>query len=317
MQIGDKVRMLRGKEEGIVTKIINEKLVEVEIEDGFRIPTLRSDLVIVAAEESNYFEREGQTVETPERKPKGKVGDAGFCLAFHAINDRNLSVFMINNTKNIIPFAVFYQEKTGVAAKTAGHLNPFSHIKLDEFDRRNFDLWPDLIIQALLFEPQGKQVLSPLEKKFKFKAASFFKNEKLTPVLLKKAFLFEINTPITVSDVEKLTEKLIEGVPQGMPQKVAYGSPNALIDLHIEKLVDNTSILSSSQMLTIQLEAFEKALDTAIAGGLQEITFIHGVGNGVLRDTIHKKLSKHDQVEYYKDAMKEKFGYGATVAKIT
>lgn len=316
MQIGDKVRMLRGKEEGIVTKIINEKLVEVEIEDGFRIPTLRSDLVVVAAEESNYFEREEQVAATPERSPKGKAVNAGFCLAFHAINDRILSVFIINNTKNIIPFSIFYQDKAGLSAKTAGHLNPFSHIKLDEFDRINFDLWPDIIIQALLFEPKGKQLLSPLEKKLKFKASSFFKNEKLAPIILKQAYIFEINTPITISEVEKLSERLLGGAPQDPVQKGTYVQPNAIIDLHIEKLVGNASSLPTSQILTLQLEAFEKALDSAIAAGLQEITFIHGVGSGVLRDAIHKKLSKHEQVEYYKDAMKEKFGYGATVAKI-
>jgi dsDNA-specific endonuclease/ATPase MutS2 len=49
---------------------------------------------------------------------------------------------------------------------------------------------------------------------------------------------------------------------------------------------------------------------------MDEIIFIHGVGNGVLRTEIHKRLSKNKQVEYFKDAMKEKFGYGATLVKI-
>ena len=61
-----------------------------------------------------------------------------------------------------------------------------------------------------------------------------------------------------------------------------------------------------------QLQTFEKALDAAIASGMNEITFIHGVGNGTLRHHIHKTISKHPQVRTFLDARKEKFGFGAT-----
>jgi dsDNA-specific endonuclease/ATPase MutS2 len=69
-------------------------------------------------------------------------------------------------------------------------------------------------------------------------------------------------------------------------------------------------------MLTTQLECFEKNLENAIAGNLAEITFIHGLGNGVLREEIHRRLSKHSGVEFFKDARKEKFGYGATLVRL-
>jgi dsDNA-specific endonuclease/ATPase MutS2 len=49
---------------------------------------------------------------------------------------------------------------------------------------------------------------------------------------------------------------------------------------------------------------------------MDEITFIHGVGNGVLRDSIHKRLSGNKNVQYYEDVQKDKFGYGATKVKI-
>jgi dsDNA-specific endonuclease/ATPase MutS2 len=35
-----------------------------------------------------------------------------------------------------------------------------------------------------------------------------------------------------------------------------------------------------------------------------------------LREEIHRKLGRHKNVAYFKDAQKDKFGYGATLAKI-
>jgi hypothetical protein len=37
MRIGDKVRMIHEKEEGVIVKFIDQKVVEVEVEEGFTI----------------------------------------------------------------------------------------------------------------------------------------------------------------------------------------------------------------------------------------------------------------------------------------
>src|SRR5699024_2469850 len=222
----------------------------VEIEDGFRIPTLRNDLVVVSQEEAHFFDKEQKEDEMIVTPPKGKVFDAGFCLAFHPVNDRDFSVFLINGSQYTVPFTVYYQQKEGVYPKLAGHLVPSTHAKLDMLSRNNFEAWPEIIVQALLFSPKGKQVLAPVEKKFKFRAASFFKNEKLAPVILKKAFIFEINTIETVSDVKELNERLFEG-PTKAPVSNIIEKPHSVVDLHIEKLVDKAESVAKSESITI------------------------------------------------------------------
>ena len=61
---------------------------------------------------------------------------------------------------------------------------------------------------------------------------------------------------------------------------------------------------------------FEQKLEQAVAVGADEITFIHGVGSGKLRQEVHRRLSQHPNVAYFKDAQKEKFGFGATLASL-
>lgn len=75
--------------------------------------------------------------------------------------------------------------------------------------------------------------------------------------------------------------------------------------------------MSNSEILRIQLEAFEKNLDQAIASGMDQITFIHGIGNGVLRKEIHKRLSQIQNIKYFQDTQKDNWGYGATLVRIS
>ena len=61
------------------------------------------------------------------------------------------------------------------------------------------------------------------------------------------------------------------------------------VDLHITELVDKPEGLSNFEMLNIQLEKFENELDAAIFKNMKKIIFIHGVGNGRLKQEIIEK----------------------------
>jgi hypothetical protein len=94
------------------------------------------------------------------------------------------------------------------------------------------------------------------------------------------------------------------------------GKMSKEIDLHFEVLWPESQNMGSGDKLNLQLEHFEKSLDRAIYLGMSEITFIHGVGNGKLKTEIHRSLSRNTLIKSFKDAQKEKFGYGATLVKI-
>ncbi len=57
MNVGDRVRLLTGTEEGIVTRLLDSELVEVAIDNDFTIPVLRREVVVVAPEEGKNFDR--------------------------------------------------------------------------------------------------------------------------------------------------------------------------------------------------------------------------------------------------------------------
>jgi dsDNA-specific endonuclease/ATPase MutS2 len=110
-------------------------------------------------------------------------------------------------------------------------------------------------------------------------------------------------------------------VPESQPTGVfTYEKPidkykidkhTAEVDLHIESIVNDHSKMDNSQILEAQRRLFTQCLDSAIAEKLQKIIFIHGVGNGILKNEITTVLKQYPNLHYF-DASMQKYGCGAT-----
>lgn len=83
------------------------------------------------------------------------------------------------------------------------------------------------------------------------------------------------------------------------------------VDLHIHQLVQSTKGLSNFDMLNLQLDTAKRQLDFAIRKRIQKVVFIHGVGEGVLKEELHYLFKKYDNIKFY-DAEYQKYGLGAT-----
>jgi dsDNA-specific endonuclease/ATPase MutS2 len=117
---------------------------------------------------------------------------------------------------------------------------------------------------------------------------------------------------MTLPDPEVLKEALFTGKPEVSQKEKVKKETIKEVDLHIEALSDDYHSLDNEAILNIQLSEFNTCLENAVISGAEQITFIHGIGNGILRNKIHKILSQYPHIKYFEDARKEKFGYGAT-----
>jgi hypothetical protein len=326
MNIGDRVRLLYHKQEGIITKFLRDNMVEVEIEEGFRIPVLKSELVVIAKEEDLVFgakaNQRPQGIGTATAIAEIKVwAEVGVYLAFMPFNDNQLSVYLINNTDLQVLFTFGESNNGSFNGLAAGVMPKRSSQKVNEISLQNFEKWLPMLVQILSFKQGYGTFKESICKKLKFNSTeNFFKSKKKAPILEQDAFLFQLDQQETESIVaiqaEVLKEAMLQNRSNETPTKIVINAkPKTDVDLHIEKLTNQSLNMTSGQILQLQLETFDKYLDNAIISNYDKITFIHGVGNGVLRSEIHKKLSKHPHVEYYQDAQKERFGYGATTVK--
>ncbi|MFD2561136.1 DNA mismatch repair protein MutS [Aquimarina rubra] len=86
--------------------------------------------------------------------------------------------------------------------------------------------------------------------------------------------------------------------------------PPMEVDLHIHKLVKSTKGMTNHDMVTLQLDTAKRQLDFAIGKRIPRIVFIHGVGQGVLKEELKYLFGRYDNVKI-SDADYKKYGLGA------
>ncbi len=308
-KLGDFVRFVDERREGYVTRIINEEMIAVTDDDDFEIPVLASKVTWVHGHSSTPETK----YETDEQKPAqgNQFKTTGIYLAivddqrtgsvvhFHLVNESSYQLLATLTTGK--------QEK--FKGEFAGILEPQSAVKVYSASLNELDIWPEFHIQILLYSKQSSIIpTEPLLIKRQFKAKDFSGNKKMVSLINQQAWLIVLDKPELLIDPQKLKESFFKPANE----KLMVEKPNAEVDLHIEKLRDDYQFLNSEEILNIQLKHFSKTLDAAIVHKLPSVIFIHGTGNGVLRNEIHKKISKNPQIKTFMDARREKFGYGAT-----
>ena len=99
------------------------------------------------------------------------------------------------------------------------------------------------------------------------------------------------------------------------PKKVAKVKEVNEIDLHAEHLFPSLQGRTNYEILSEQLRVSKSELRKAIKNRIAYMVIIHGVGEGVLKASIHEWLNTVEGIEYC-DAEFKKYGRGATEIRI-
>jgi len=307
-KLGDFVRFVDEKMEGFITRIIDEQMIGVTGEDEFEIPVLASKVTLVHGYKPAGTEVPQATGNEPQI-PQGEFKTKGVYLGVVADAKANSVVhFNLLNDTSFQLLITLTTDKQGFKGEYAGIIAPKSTTKIYSAQLADLQLWPKFLINVLYYTTQNIEAPTPLTFSERFKAKDFSGNKKNLPIMNQQGWLIQLDEAELVIDPQKLKESFFKPAEE----KILINKPQREVDLHIEKLRDDHQFLGSTEILRIQMAHFNKALDAAIVHQLPEIVFIHGAGNGILRHEIHKVLSKHAKVQTFMDALKEKFGYGAT-----
>ena len=76
-------------------------------------------------------------------------------------------------------------------------------------------------------------------------------------------------------------------------------------------MVEHEKNFSNYEKLQIQLSKAKDSIEKARRSGIKRLILIHGVGEGILKEEIHRMLERMDRLNFF-EANFLKYGDGAT-----
>ena len=328
-EIGDKIIVLLTEEEGTIVDIMNEKMVMIEVR-GVKFPAYNDQI------DFPYFKMFSQKKVVEKKKihvdniqkekaiPKKKTGD-GVWLNFIPVFDKDvfeddivekLKVYLVNQNEEEYNFNynLFFGGESNFELKNT--IRGLSDFYLHDVKFEDLNDGPRFDFEFSLTEEHKKKALY-FEVPFKLKGKQAFKKIEEIKIKNEPSFsyeLFKVYPDRIEEEKVDLTRLGNAGFRLYEASKFRENLPPArsVVDLHIERLTDNWKDLSNIDILTLQLNTFEKYYDLAIAHRQPELIIIHGVGEGRLRDEIHERLRLKNEVKSFVNQFHHSYGYGAT-----
>lgn len=351
MKIGDKVRFLSEVGGGIVKGFQGKDIVLVEDADGFDIPMLIRECVVVDTDDYNIKRKPGASapkVEEPAkplkpempvvpRQPEMKGGDTlNVFLAYvpvdvKAISTTPFEAYLVNDSNYYLYYTYLSAEGKAWKNRSHGLIEPNTKLLLEEFTKDLLNDMERVAVQLIAFKDGKPAAIKPaVSVEVRIDTVKFYKLHTFTesdffvePALIYDIVKNDLPTKQVYVSAEELQEALLQkkvaDKPHSVPQPKAArrGKEDIIeVDLHIDELLDDTRGMNSGEILNYQLDKFREVMEANKKRREQKIVFIHGKGDGVLRKAILDELKRKYPTCRYQDASFQEYGFGATMVTI-
>jgi len=351
------VRFLFETGGGIVKGFQGKDIVLVEDENGFSIPMLIRECVVIDTNEYNFekktvapkkeeSKKPVKTTVTPlrdeeddfepevtyrpmERREGEKLNVA---LAFVPVDIKQISTtifetYLVNDSNYYLSYLYASPTAGGMKLRAQGIIEPNTKLFIEEFGREQLGELERVNLQLISFKEEKNYMKKPaVDVELRIDTVKFYKLHTFStdsPFFDEPALIYDIvrdDRPVRQVYVEAddlkealLQKKKEDSRPRHTPQpaRKQKADNTVEVDLHIHELLDNTNGMSNGDMLNYQLDVFRKTMDEYRGKKNQRLVFIHGKGEGVLRNALLKELKSKYGSCISQDASFREYGFGA------
>ena len=119
-----------------------------------------------------------------------------------------------------------------------------------------------------------------------------------------------MRSEVNADDLELLEEETLQNRKEQLRERSGAGKIKMMKSLHV-----SSSINLIGKTVDEAIALLDKYLDDAYLAKLHQITIIHGVGTGALRNAVQAHLKKSKYIKTYRTGEYGEGGYGVTVAE--
>ena len=221
------------------------------------------------------------------------------------------------------------RENNSWKSRYNGIVEPNTQIFIEEFDKSQLNDLEKVCVQFVSFK-QNKtfRFKSPVSVELRIDTVKFYKlhcftendyfDENALVYYITRNDIPEREMVVSAADLQRAMQEksLADEHPRVRKTEKREQQPVIEVDLHISELIDNTEGMSNTEMLEYQLSKFNEIMQENIKRKGQKIVFIHGKGDGVLKNALLGEVRKKYRNCYCQDASFREYGYGATMITI-
>ena len=261
-------------------------------------------------------------------------------LAFEPTDIKKLSgtsfnTFLVNDSNYYLYFSYMSKAKENDDwnLRYSGVIEPNIQLLVEEITRESLPEMDDIAFQAVAFKRDRSFEIKPVinysrridttkfAKLHCFRPNDYFDTDVISLDIIKN----DVVPGVREADPKELEKALKSKKSADMARRRPVVKKSArqrrdgdklVVDLHISELVDNTRGLSNADMLNLQIDEFSRVMDENLRNKGKKIIFIHGKGEGVLRNAIMKELNHRYKGHDVQDASFREYGFGATQVTI-
>lgn len=345
MKKGDTVRFVHTTGGGVISGFREGNIVLVEDEDGFEIPTLMSDVVVIESNNDKLLKgnspqpQQRATAIVPEIPTVKREYSAGNRLTVHLafipkdinyLGHTDYDAYVVNDSNYCVFVTIAVAEDRNWKLRHALELEPNSKEHITTMSIQDVAKCERICVQLVAFKRDRSYEMKPsvdvqmrLDQVKFCKGGSFVKTEFFEePAMLTTIIEADKSArPLVVQTDAMKKEMYKDELPtftesHKRPAKPADPNAPLVIDLHADALLDNFQGLSSADILQYQLDQFHKVMHEHRKEKGKKIVFIHGKGEGRLRNCVIQQLQYRYKPCTYQDASFREYGYGATQVTI-
>lgn len=245
----------------------------------------------------------------------------------YLINDDNYFVSFFISTKDD---SSFENEEERWVLREQGTIEPHTRLLLNRITNGHAGDWERINVQAIAFKDKRSFVQKPafnaslhlsptrLYKQNAFTANDYFDRNALVLAVVKD----DRQAAPTAISAESIEEAIMTKPAEKTPalktriEKKEKKDDILEIDLHIDKLLDDTTGMQPKDILDYQVSKFRQTMEAHKKEKGKRIVFIHGKGEGVLRKELWKRLTLEYPSCDKQDASFLRYGFGATMVTI-
>lgn len=330
VRIGDIVRFISEKLEGKVTGIIDSKTVNVYCDEyGFEIPASTDDLVVIHSDSAAAPEMKDTAVSHQKNVTMQSADTLYIAFVpenFNNLTDSRFDLYLVNDTAQTCLYSISLYDGENYNGITAGNSNPDTTYLIGNYSLKELDTVKAVRVQAVFYRKGVHPLRNIVDAQIRVAPANLCKTGayKHTRWFNSIALIRPLDKETIVKDevLETIPEEFLKKATPKPEDKIQVRPPRQMvgnileIDLHINQLLETTAGMDNKAILDYQLDVFRKTLEEFKLRRGQKIVFIHGKGDGVLRQRILWELQTKYKRYNHQDASFKQYGYGATMVTI-